>query len=70
MPRKIRELKRDLQRAGFIMRPSKGSHTRWKHPLVPGYRITLSGHDGDDAQDYQEQQVREGLERLRKARER
>ncbi len=38
------------------MRPGKGSHTRWSHALITG-RLTLSGHDGDDADHYQEEQV-------------
>jgi hypothetical protein len=31
MPRKIRELKAELRRAGFVERPAKGSHTFWEH---------------------------------------
>ena len=65
MPRKIRELKRDLRRAGFESCPGKGSHTFWRHPLLPATKVTLSGHDGDDAHHYQEEQVREALEALR-----
>lgn len=55
MPKKIRELKAQLSKAGFILLPKRGkaSHSRWKHPLLP-YLITLSGNDGDDAQRYQE----------------
>ena len=48
MPRKIRELKADLRRAGFQESSGKGSHTRWEHPLLPD-RHTVSGRDGDDA---------------------
>ena len=66
MPRKIRELKADLRRAGFIESPGKGSHTRWEPPPLPG-RHTLSGHNGDDARPYQEQQLRFLLARLRDA---
>lgn len=56
MPRKIRQLKADLKRAGFVLRRGmgKGSHTAWEHPET-GIRIILSGHDGDDAHNYQEQ---------------
>jgi predicted RNA binding protein YcfA (HicA-like mRNA interferase family) len=64
MPRKIRELKADLRRAGFIEQPGKGSHAGWRHPLVPG-KVTLSGNDGDDAQRYQERDVRDALAQLR-----
>jgi predicted RNA binding protein YcfA (HicA-like mRNA interferase family) len=49
MPKKIRELKTKLQKAGFIYRPAKGSHTFWTHPLVPDELVTIAGKDGDDA---------------------
>jgi hypothetical protein len=67
MPRKIRELKADLWRAGCTMEPGKGSHTGWRHPLVSG-KVTLSGKDGADAQDYQEAQVRVFLAKIRAAK--
>ena len=62
MPKKIRELKAMLQRAGWLQIPGggKGSHTKWKHPRVRWF-ITLSGRDGDDAKEYQERDVRRGL---------
>lgn len=50
------------------MKPGKGSHTGWYHPLVRG-KVTLSGSDGDDAKAYQEDQVRVFLEKIQKARE-
>ncbi|HET8629720.1 MAG TPA: type II toxin-antitoxin system HicB family antitoxin [Thermomicrobiales bacterium] len=67
MPRKVRQLKADLRRAGFIERPrrGKGSQGYWEHPDVPEARVLLSGHDGDDAQPYQERQVRAVLARPR-----
>jgi len=34
MPRKIRELVRDLVKAGFEERSGKGSHRNYSHPLV------------------------------------
>ena len=55
MPRKIRELIRDLENAGFIDRGGKGSHRNFKHPS--GIRITISGKLGDDAKRYQERDV-------------
>jgi predicted RNA binding protein YcfA (HicA-like mRNA interferase family) len=67
MPRKIRQLKADLQKAGFVWRPGKGSHTVWTHPLLPADEVTLAGHDGDDVQHYQERDVREMLAKLRRA---
>ncbi len=71
MPRKIRELRRDLRRAGYheVKGGGKGSHTKWKHPLVPG-AVTLSGGDGADAQGYQERRVREAIDEARDAEQR
>ena len=58
-----------MRRAGFVERPAKGSHTFWEHPDAPGVRVSLSGSDGADAQDYQEKEVRQALARLRAAQE-
>ena len=64
MPKKIRELKAMLRKAGFYSRPGKGSHTVWEHPALID-SITISGADGDDAQRYQEAAVRKALSNLR-----
>ncbi len=64
MPKKIRELKAILRKAGFSSRPGKGSHTFWVHSALTD-RITISGADGDDAQHYQEAAVRNVLRKLR-----
>jgi predicted RNA binding protein YcfA (HicA-like mRNA interferase family) len=64
MPIKIRELKTLLSRAGFYYRPGKGSHTVWKHPLLPHVRITLAGKDGMDAKPYQVKDIQDALEEL------
>ncbi len=63
MPRKIRQLKSDLQRAGFYERTDlgKGSHRRWFFPAAPEITVTLSGADGDDARHYQETAVRRAI---------
>jgi len=61
MPKKIRQLKSMLQKAGFISRKGKGSHTVWTHVRLADTRVTLSGQDGDDAKSYQENQVREAI---------
>ena len=66
MPRKVRDLERDLQRAGFRRRPGKGSHRQWEHPAMPDLPVTISGNAGADAQRYQEKQVREALAELHK----
>jgi hypothetical protein len=70
MPRKIRELKRTLQEAGFRRQPKrgKGSHSWWTHPDVPGLSVNLSGGDGDDAKPYQEDDVREAVRRAKETR--
>jgi predicted RNA binding protein YcfA (HicA-like mRNA interferase family) len=34
MPKKIRELKAILLKAGFTYTPGKGSHSEWQHPLL------------------------------------
>lgn len=58
MPKKVRELKAMLRRAGWleIAGGGKGRHTKWAHPRV-SRRLTLSGKDGDDADRYQEKDV-------------
>lgn len=67
MPQKIRQLKAALSRAGFSVRPGKGSHTVWTHPALPEEELTISGKDGDDAKPYQEKDVRKILERLKRS---
>ncbi len=56
MTRKIRELIRDLEKAGFISRGGKGSHRNFMH--LSGIVLTLSGHPGDDVKPYQEKLFR------------
>jgi predicted RNA binding protein YcfA (HicA-like mRNA interferase family) len=63
MPRKIRELKSLLLKAGFVYESAKGSHTKWSHPLLSG-KLTLSGKDSNDAKLYQEKDVDQALQRL------
>jgi predicted RNA binding protein YcfA (HicA-like mRNA interferase family) len=61
MPRKVRELIADLEKAGFINRGGKGSHRNFTHPCC-SMPITISGKSGDDAKHYQERAVRESIE--------
>ncbi len=68
MPKKIRELKSLLLKAGFICQPAKGSHSKWKHPKLP-QAIVIAGRDGSDAKLYLEKQVNEALENLEKIEE-
>lgn len=59
MPRKVRELLRDLEHAGFVNCGGKGSHRNYQHPR--GVRITISGGLGDDAKRYQERDTETAL---------
>ena len=64
MPRKIRELIRDLEMAGFANRGGKGNHRNFIHES--GVVVTLSGNLGDDAKPYQEKAVRQKIEETKK----
>jgi len=64
MPRKIRELIRSLERAGFVNRGGKGSHRNFLHPKVLK-PVIISGNPGDDARDYQEKAVKRAIEESR-----
>jgi hypothetical protein len=70
MPRKLRQLRSDLQHAGFSVDHQRGSHQVWKHPLIPGVSANLAGKDGVDAKPYQEREVHEALQRLADAQRR
>ena len=59
MPRKIRELIRDLTEAGFVNRGGKGSHRNFSHPR--GAKITLRGNASHDAKRYQERDVEKAI---------
>ena len=65
MPRKIRELIKDLRAAGFDEIPGggKGSHRKFVHERYAG-AVTLSGQSGDDAKSYQESQARQAIEEV------
>ncbi|MEL7226142.1 MAG: type II toxin-antitoxin system HicA family toxin [Cyanobacteria bacterium J06576_12] len=64
MPKKIRELKKALRKAGFECRRIRGSHERWIHPKLPELPVTLAGKDSKDAKYYQEKLVSEALTKL------
>ncbi len=68
MPKKIRELKAMVAKVGYILQPGrgKGSHTYWKHPLLPEEPLTIPGKDGDDAPLYLERSIQRVLKRLEK----
>ena len=69
MPRKIREFKAQITREGFIFLPKrgKGSHERWRHPLLKK-TLTISGKDGDDVPLYLEKQLTKLLSELEELR--
>jgi len=64
VPKKIRELIRDLELAGFVDRGGKGSHRNFKHPR--GIKITVSGNLGDDAKRYQERDMKKAIRESKK----
>jgi predicted RNA binding protein YcfA (HicA-like mRNA interferase family) len=61
MPRKIRELIRELEQAGFTNRGGKGSHRNFVHPKVRR-TVVVAGKAGDDAKQYQERAVKRAIE--------
>ena len=70
MPRKIRELKAQIAREGFIYLPKrgKGSHESWRHPLLRK-TLTIPGKDGDNVPLYLEKQLAQLLTELAELRE-
>jgi predicted RNA binding protein YcfA (HicA-like mRNA interferase family) len=71
MPRKGRQLKADLRRAGFVPERQKGSHVTWVHERYPDIAVVLAVQDGEDADHYEEREVRQAvaLVRVRDAQE-
>ena len=67
MPRKIRQLIKDLTDSGFyeIQGGGKGSHRKFTHVRYAS-AVTLSGKPGDDAKLYQERQVQRAVEEVLK----
>ncbi len=65
MPRKIRNLIKDLKKAGFANRGGKGSHRNFVHPKVLK-PVTVSGSLGSDARDYQEKAIKLAIEESRR----
>jgi predicted RNA binding protein YcfA (HicA-like mRNA interferase family) len=64
MPRKIRQLIADLEQVGFLrVAGGKGSHRKFWHPRG-AIVVILSGKTGDDAQHYQEKQVRVAIHKV------
>ena len=63
MPRKIRQLIKDIENAGFVNRGGKGSHRNYLHEN--GVALTISGKLGDDAKPYQEKLLRKKIEEVK-----
>ncbi len=61
MPKKIRELMAELEKAGFVSRGGKGSHRNFVHPNL-SKSVVISGQTGDDAKHYQEKAVKNAIE--------
>ena len=66
MPKKIRELKAIVAKVGYLLQAGrgKGSHTYWKHPLLPEEPLTITGKDGDDAPLYLDKNIQRVLKKL------
>ncbi len=58
VPRKIRDLISDLERAGFMNRGGKGSHRNYHRT---GVTVVISGKIGDDGKPYQEREVKRAV---------
>jgi predicted RNA binding protein YcfA (HicA-like mRNA interferase family) len=65
MPKKIRALISELEKAGFVNRGGKGSHRNFVHPVVMK-PVVISGKSGDDAKKYQERAVEAAIEESKK----
>jgi len=65
MPRKVRDLIKELLKEGFVDRGGKGSHRNFVHPNVIK-PVTISGNEGEDAKHYQERAVRLAIEEAKK----
>ena len=66
MPRKIRELIKELERVGFRNRGGKGSHRNYFHSR--GVVITISGKLGEDTKHYQEKEVKQKIKEVKGGR--
>lgn len=44
---KVRDIIRHIEKDGWYLVVTRGSHRQFKHALKPG-RVTIAGHPGDD----------------------
>ena len=63
MPRKIKQLIKELENAGFSNLGGKGSHRNFFHRK--GVALTISGKLNDDAKPYQEKLVRRKIDEVK-----
>jgi predicted RNA binding protein YcfA (HicA-like mRNA interferase family) len=63
MPRKIRQLIKDLEKSGFENRGGKGSHRNFFHLKLP-IPVLISGNPGSDALPYQEKAVKRAIKEV------
>jgi predicted RNA binding protein YcfA (HicA-like mRNA interferase family) len=47
MPPKIRDIIKQIEKDGWCLVATKGSHRQYKHQKKPG-RVTIAGHSGDE----------------------
>jgi predicted RNA binding protein YcfA (HicA-like mRNA interferase family) len=47
MPPKINEIIRQIEKDGWYLVATSGSHRQYKHPLKAG-RVTIAGHPSDE----------------------
>ena len=59
MPPKIRDLEKQLKKAGFANRGGKGDHRNWKKG---GILFTIDGKSGQDAKPYQIKGVKQAID--------
>jgi predicted RNA binding protein YcfA (HicA-like mRNA interferase family) len=66
MPRKVRQLIAEAERNDmeYIPGRGKGSHRLYEHK-ASGTQVYLSGHTGDDADHYQERDLRRAIKQIR-----
>jgi predicted RNA binding protein YcfA (HicA-like mRNA interferase family) len=66
VPRKIRQLIKELKKAGFeqVSGAGKGSHRKFVQGRFSG-AVTLSGKEGADAKHYQEREVQNAIEQIK-----
>ena len=68
MPKKVRELVRNLIQAGWqFEKGGKSSHRKFRHAKVTR-KVILSGQDGADAKPYQEKDVERAINEASEAK--